>query len=633
MPTAIKLAAAISRDSAVLQAAVAADTAATAVAVTREAAVGTAAAAALAAALPTKQPVDTLLDTAPVNPVASQVWKQASTAIEWTWLGAWVELGLSFSLPSAGGTGIANNDAATTTRVGNFAKTETLTAATGVTYPVTGTLATLAGAESFSNKTLAGVIALAANGSIGLGGPLADLQSRGETEPGTAGAVLGFGALIYLSDVDGRWELVNATGEATSGPVKLGICVQAAADGNATVVLRKGKVRSDAAFPALSIGKRVYASTSAGLLQVAKPTADGAVVRVVGYANTANELDFDPSTDYVTSGLDTTKPLPVSASVDITGNFLTAVFNEAVNGPLGDNGLSIVTDGAAVTLDYFGGDGTSSRTFQISRTLSPTEALSNLTYAVPVGGVIEDLAGNDLDPFSGMAITNGSGGTAPTPTILWWKLNDGSGIAINADVGSDGTTSGTWTTDTQSTTGAAQVFDGLGSGSAKYALSIDPIAYGSPAAITLSFWTRRNDNAGTQIIFECGPLWTGNPPAFVVYMSAGRLNAAMVDPNGGIRSESVVIDFGTWKHVAIVFDQAANSGAGEIKIYFDGISQTTTLDTNTKTLASTFIDLILFMAARSGGQFGYDGDIDDVQIHTGEISAGQVATITAADAA
>lgn len=60
--------------------------------------------------------------------------------------------------PDHGGTGVANNAAATTTRVGAFAKTETLTATTSVTYPQTGTLSTLAGIETFSNKSFSDAI-------------------------------------------------------------------------------------------------------------------------------------------------------------------------------------------------------------------------------------------------------------------------------------------------------------------------------------------------------------------------------------------------------------------------------------------------------------------------------------------
>ena len=61
---------------------------------------------------------------------------------------------------SKGGTGIANNDACTTTRVGNFAKTETLTGITSVSFPTTGTLSTLDGSETLTNKTLTGNIAV-----------------------------------------------------------------------------------------------------------------------------------------------------------------------------------------------------------------------------------------------------------------------------------------------------------------------------------------------------------------------------------------------------------------------------------------------------------------------------------------
>jgi hypothetical protein len=53
-----------------------------------------------------------------------------------------------------GGTGVANNVAMTVTGSGNFAYTRTLTGTTNVTFPTTGTLATLAGSETFTNKTL-----------------------------------------------------------------------------------------------------------------------------------------------------------------------------------------------------------------------------------------------------------------------------------------------------------------------------------------------------------------------------------------------------------------------------------------------------------------------------------------------
>ena len=53
-----------------------------------------------------------------------------------------------------GGTGIANAAGETITITGGFALNLTLTAGTGVTLPISGILATLAGTETFTNKTL-----------------------------------------------------------------------------------------------------------------------------------------------------------------------------------------------------------------------------------------------------------------------------------------------------------------------------------------------------------------------------------------------------------------------------------------------------------------------------------------------
>lgn len=56
--------------------------------------------------------------------------------------------------PASGGTGIVNNASATVTSSGNFAYTRTLSGVTNVTFPTTGTLATRAGTETLTNKTL-----------------------------------------------------------------------------------------------------------------------------------------------------------------------------------------------------------------------------------------------------------------------------------------------------------------------------------------------------------------------------------------------------------------------------------------------------------------------------------------------
>lgn len=122
----------------------------------------------------------------------------------------------------------------------------------------------------------------------------------GISEAGTAGQSLGFGDLVYLK-TDGRWWLADADADATSGAVKIAMCVTAAAaGGDVTKVLLYGKIRSDVEFPTFTIGAPVYAGTTTGTVQVAQPSGTDDVIRIVGYGNTASELFFCPSPDYIT---------------------------------------------------------------------------------------------------------------------------------------------------------------------------------------------------------------------------------------------------------------------------------------------------------------------------------------------
>lgn len=170
-------------------------------------------------------------------------------------------------------------------------------------------------AQTLTNKTLTspvlttpsafttgGNITLAENTSIDLDpAGSADGKYTGICITGTAGATIAFGDLIYLAVATSKWVLTDADALSTSGNIMIGMCVLAAVDTGATKILLMGQIRADAKFPALTIGAAVYVGETAGAIQVAIPTGADNVIRVVGFALTADEIYFNPSQDHQTT--------------------------------------------------------------------------------------------------------------------------------------------------------------------------------------------------------------------------------------------------------------------------------------------------------------------------------------------
>lgn len=104
---------------------------------------------------------------------------------------------------------------------------------------------------------------------------------------------------------------------------------------------------------------------------------------------------------------DTTAPTVLSLVINAAGDAFTLTASEAVKiGAGGNGGLTLASDGGAVTLTYASGSGTAALVYTPSRKVFSFEAIT-ATYVQPGNG-IEDLAGNDLASFSGTAVTNNS---------------------------------------------------------------------------------------------------------------------------------------------------------------------------------------------------------------------------------
>lgn len=213
--------------------------------------------------------------------------------------------------------------------------TFTSTGSTNITLPTTGTVSTLAGSESLTNKKLG---SLTTNGVVTVGGGDGTLSS---VAPGTSGNVLmsngtawtsaaatgGGGSTLAMTATLGTddtytgatlagmnagatiaqweavylggsstWLLANAT--ATVHPAR-GVAVAAYSNTDPAVILVQGPVRNDAWN--WTIGGDIYLSTTGGALTQTAPNGSTNIVQWCGYALTADIAYFDFKTGvYVT---------------------------------------------------------------------------------------------------------------------------------------------------------------------------------------------------------------------------------------------------------------------------------------------------------------------------------------------
>ena len=209
-----------------------------------------------------------------------------------------------------------------------------------------------------------------------------------------------------------------------------------------------------------------------------------------------------------------------------------------------------------------------------------------------------------------------AGATSPTPEILWWKLNEGSGTSITGDGsngGDDGTTDANWLTG-QSGSGSCLDFVAASSDDAATSASI---TY-TTNAITVTFWMYLDSVTGTQIILESSANFNSNNDCYAAFMNGSTLTIQL--KKGGARTESLAgLTTGAWHHYAILFDKS--STAGDIRLWIDNAEQTLSVDATSNDTVTDFAAYVLYVGARASSSLFLDGRIDDFRVYAGSYAA------------
>ena len=206
--------------------------------------------------------------------------------------------------------------------------------------------------------------------------------------------------------------------------------------------------------------------------------------------------------------------------------------------------------------------------------------------------------------------------SSPTPELLWWKMNDGSGTTITGTVGGDGTTDADWAIGSGWT---YLDFNGSTDDATKNS-NLNPAVN----VVSVSFWLNP-DSIALNGLFDLGSEAAVNSFHILFNTSLG----GSVYGDSGRRQEPFdPPSTATWTHVVMILD--GSTANGDVRCFYDKVEQTPNgSPIDTKTGTSNFASASFQVADYAGLGFFYGGLMDDVRIYNRALSQGEIDQIYA----
>lgn len=157
---------------------------------------------------------------------------------------------------------------------------------------------------------------------------------------------------------------------------------------------------------------------------------------------------------------------------------------------------------------------------------------------------------------------------------------------------------------------------------------------GKTASVSLWFKTPAVSSYSTRVMFELSPDFNASDAFVVSYNdnsggaqpTMGGILAAMHSAAGySLYSTNSRYDDNNWHHLGVIFDRNQAASVDQTSIYIDGIEvNTSVIGSNNAVHTTSFTDDKVYINARYGSIFPFQGSTDDVRIYNRALSAAEV---------